>query len=185
MYISESGSGSPVVLLHGAPSKTTYFAALADVLAPRARVLAPEFPGYGRTPRLAGAYSIARANALLEDALLSRGVAECAVLGYSLGGYRALLLALSGRVRVTRLYLLSGHAGLTPEHAGSMGGYLHLLRDPASDLRGMWRSYMLPPGFAESHPAEAADVTSWIDAVPRGVLADEVAAVADLRAPRT
>ena len=148
LHVTDTGSGPLVLLVHGCPSTTGYFAALVAALSPSCRVLVPELPGYGSSPPLPGEYTFARVQSMLEDEVLARGVEEVAVLGFSIGAYRALALALdSTRVRVTRLMLLSGIAGADDEVRERYRQLAGMARNGV-DVSSQWLDMMAAPGFA-------------------------------------
>ena len=104
-----------------------------------------------------------------------------ALVGYSLGGWRALELALSGAFDVRLVYLLSTFtASPSPELRERYRGYAELARSPA-DLRPAVRELYLPPDFAAAHPDIHEEVTEWVNACPREVFARELDAVAEMR----
>lgn len=174
MQIHESGSGPAVVLLHGAPSPVSYFGPVVEGLASTRRVLCPVLPGYAGTAPHPGGYGLDEITRLFATELAARGVTEAAVLGYSYGAYRALALALEGSLRVTRLYLLSGFAGFDEAERAERRQLAALIRDTSIDPYPLWVQMVLPPEYAAANPEVAAEVTSWLDLVPREVLAAEV-----------
>jgi 3-oxoadipate enol-lactonase len=181
LHIEEIGSGRPLVMLHGCPGWGGLFRRTAAQLEGR-RALLPDMPGYGRSPRLDGAYSFDRVLALLEDALLERGVTEAAVVGFSVGGYRALQLALSGRVKVTELVLVAAVADLDEagrtmrrEFAGLIRGS-NTLETPV--FHKLMTDLMVPPGYPEREPARFAEVLEWLKQADIQGFADEVEALA-------
>ncbi|MFC5910014.1 alpha/beta fold hydrolase [Streptacidiphilus monticola] len=92
LTLSESGSGRPVLVLHGGGGPATV-AGLAGHLSRTAHVLTPVLPGWDGTPRpadLAGVADLARHYlSLLQD----RGLRDVAVVGSSLGGWVAAEMA--------------------------------------------------------------------------------------------
>lgn len=184
MAIRTMGTGRDVLLVHGLPSPPDHLVPLARAIATaggRAHVV--DLPGYGRSPAMAGEYTMARALAALEDALLDRGIRDLDVVGYSGGAYRAFGLALSGRVRVGRVVALAGMAGLDAEVVGPYLGMADAL-DAGVDFGGVMAARLLSPAFARQNPDAAAEVNAWIDAAPRAVIAQEMRAMAraeDLR----
>jgi pimeloyl-ACP methyl ester carboxylesterase len=70
LHVTQRGSGSAVVLLHGTPSSPDDFDPLMADLAESHRVLVPHFPGYGRTPPDAEPASIAELVTRLEGELI-------------------------------------------------------------------------------------------------------------------
>jgi pimeloyl-ACP methyl ester carboxylesterase len=179
VVLHDQGVGPAVLLLHGSPSSAACFAPLVDALAPRHRVLVADLPGYGESPPLdAPRGDLERVRALLEDALVARGISELAVVGYSLGSYRAIQLAVSARVRVTHLVCLAGLSGLDPEGRSEFRRAAAMLRD-GFDFRPIWLARMTAPGFAETHEREAAEVMAWLDCAPRDVIIGEIEAIAE------
>lgn len=176
MFIDDVGAGPAVLVLHGAPTTVAYFRPLVEALVPTRRVLVPQFPGYGKSAAVEGQYRLESVQASLEDSLLALGVSDVAIVGYSLGAYRALALALSGRLRVNRLVLLGGFAGLAPPHAQALLAVAKTLRamrdfsDPA--FRGATARSMLAPAHAT--PGTLAAVESWLDATTPLALAAEL-----------
>jgi pimeloyl-ACP methyl ester carboxylesterase len=140
------------------------------------RVLIPDLPGYGQTPPLRP-YSLAGVQQMIEDGLLERGVREAAVVGYSMGVWRALSLAVAGRVRATKVVCLAGDAFWSDEDKALLGGFVQLLRSNAP-LPDIMPTRMVSPSFLESHPESADEVRAWLDAAPLDVIADELEAIA-------
>jgi pimeloyl-ACP methyl ester carboxylesterase len=99
MFIREYGSGRAVLMLHGAPSAPTDFDPVVLRLLTTRRVLLPDMPGYGKSPYEPN-LSIPRSVELIDQELISRGIEEVSVIGFSMGAWRALLLALDGKTRV-------------------------------------------------------------------------------------
>jgi pimeloyl-ACP methyl ester carboxylesterase len=178
LFIGESGTGPAVVLLHGAPSSVAYFEPLVAALKSKWRVLVPEFPGYGPTPARP-----ARSHSVIEELsaeLAELGVAEAAVVGFSLGAYRALQLALHGKPKVSALFLMGGFAALAQAHRDGMRataqGLAALPDFQLPSLRRQVASMMLAPDYAARHPESLDAVESWLDATTPAALAAELTA---------
>jgi 3-oxoadipate enol-lactonase len=179
MYIFERGKGDAVVLLHGA-NPVSYFDELVAALAPSHRVLVPHLPGWSESPPLSDGQSFEATNAALREALRQAGVRRVAIVGYSLGGHRALDLALSGAFEVSCVYLLSTFtASPSDEVRERYHQYAELARSPA-DLRDAVRDLYLPSAYAAAHPEVHEQVTEWVHACPRDVFARELDAVAHI-----
>lgn len=184
MFIDEHGHGPAVVLLHGILGYTLGFAPLVTRLQARRQLLIPDLPGYGRTAAVEGRYEFARVNTLLEDELLARGVRECAVVGHSAGGYRAILLALGARVKVTHLVTLGGVAGIDAPEREAFRDLARQIR-AGFDLKKVIVDLVTVPGFAERHPSDACDLLAAAAAAPDALVCAEYDAFAgapDLRA---
>ncbi|OZD68875.1 alpha/beta hydrolase [Rhodococcus sp. 05-340-1] len=104
VHYVESGSGHPVVLLHGSgPGATgsTNFSPNTDALAEHFRVIAPDMPGWGHsdTPGEAG-YD--HPNTLIE-LLDELGIDSAALVGNSMGGVTSIATAINHPERVSHL----------------------------------------------------------------------------------
>jgi pimeloyl-ACP methyl ester carboxylesterase len=111
--VSDVGTGSPVVLLHGlACGKRVWFHQIR-ALRRRFRVIAYDQRGHGETdaPSAATDYSAAHLARDLPGVLDALGIERAAIVGFSLGGGPALALAASKPERVSRLVLADVGAG--------------------------------------------------------------------------
>jgi pimeloyl-ACP methyl ester carboxylesterase len=101
----DTGSGPPVILLHGQPGNAGDWQPVTERLRERLRVIAPDRPGYGRTGGRAGGF---RDNAAAVGALLDRLGIESAVLAaHSWATGAALAAAIEFPERVRSLVLAS------------------------------------------------------------------------------
>ncbi len=186
MHVEESGRGRAVLLLHGAPSSTADYAPLVAQLQGDHRVLVPELPGYGRSPRIAGKFSYAAVQEAVEGELLRRDIREVSVVGFSLGAYHALSLAARGNVRVTHAFLLGGWACIDDAGRAALREFVVMLRGGADhrsdDFRPVFVTRFLSPRF-QNDPKAIAAVTAWAQVTTPDVLADELEAAltADVR----
>ncbi len=171
-----------VVCLHGQFLDGRSYDALSARLASSWRVLVPDLPGYGKSP-LPSPYSLEGVRSAIEQDLDARGIGEVAVVGWSIGCYHALALALAGRVRVSRMVLLGPIAGADAETRSVFAGYARSVVAGMDFVEAMM-GLALPAGWADAHPAEAALLRARIGEASRATLAtelDAVARIADLR----
>jgi 2-succinyl-6-hydroxy-2,4-cyclohexadiene-1-carboxylate synthase len=112
--VTERGSGTPLLLLHGFTGTGASWADHLDAFAERARVLAPDLPGHGRTPVTAtqAAMTVEATADALATLLRERGAMPAHVLGYSMGARVALRLAVAHPSAVEHLVLESPSAGI-------------------------------------------------------------------------
>ena len=179
LHIEGYGAGPAVVLLHGSPSSPDDFAPLVDRLARHRKVLIPHLPGYGRTGWVPQPYSLERVITGVEACLMKEGVSRAAFVAFSGGAYKAVAIALRGRIAASWMVLFAPVLGLD---ANSAQGYRDLAaaaRAGAFDPRPSWLERMASPGFAARDPAGAARVLAWLDAAPRALIYDELVAMAD------
>ena len=80
--VLEAGSGPPVVMLHGNPDNADEWRGVIARLAARHRCIAPDFPGYGRSPEPPASftYSLADQVRFVDAVLLAMRVADPVVL---------------------------------------------------------------------------------------------------------
>lgn len=124
----------PLVALHGWLDNAGSFAALAPLLAPHHRVIALELPGHGHSDQLpAGAsyHYLDHVRAVLA-ALNALELPRCRLLGHSLGGGVASLVAAAAPERIERLWLIEGLGPLGDDGAHTLQRYRDALaRSPA------------------------------------------------------
>jgi len=100
------GTGPTMVLVHGLGGSHTNWAAVGPGLATRARVVAPDLAGFGRTP-LAGRAATVEANRQLLDRFLDAVTDTPAILvGNSMGGLIAMMEAARHPSKVAALVLV-------------------------------------------------------------------------------
>jgi 2-hydroxy-6-oxonona-2,4-dienedioate hydrolase/4,5:9,10-diseco-3-hydroxy-5,9,17-trioxoandrosta-1(10),2-diene-4-oate hydrolase len=110
LFVTEAGSGDPVVLLHGGgPGATgvSNYSRNIDVLADRFRVIVPDMPGYGRSSKDIDHTDPFGDLAFAVRGLLDElGIEKAHLVGNSYGGAAALRLALDRPDKVDRLILM-------------------------------------------------------------------------------
>jgi 2-succinyl-6-hydroxy-2,4-cyclohexadiene-1-carboxylate synthase len=114
LNVEQSGTGRPLLLLHGFTGSAATWAPLIGALPPHFHVIAPDLIGHGRSdsPPDAERYHMVRCVADLQALLDALGVARADVLGYSMGGRVALHLAAAAPERVGALVLESSSPGI-------------------------------------------------------------------------
>ncbi len=132
LFVHRTGSGAPLVLLHGMGESRVGWRPVMDGLARNREVLAIDLPGFGSSPALPGHVAPTAANlaAAVQTTVDRLGVGDYAVAGYSLGARVALDLARNPRVRAviaigpdglgTPLERLQGYLGLLAGRAVAM-----------------------------------------------------------------
>jgi pimeloyl-ACP methyl ester carboxylesterase len=98
---SRSGSGEPLVLIHGVGHRRQAWNPVVDLLARSYEVYAIDLAGFGESPGLPDGmtYSMDNACQNLADNFANWGIENPHVVGNSLGGALALELAARGQVR--------------------------------------------------------------------------------------
>jgi pimeloyl-ACP methyl ester carboxylesterase len=131
LYAEESGSGTPVVLLHGLGESTFTWRKIIPALAASHRVVALDLKGFGRSEKpLDQAYSADDQAALVAAFLDKRGLTGVTLVGHSFGGTvalrTALALAAHDPSRIARLVVISA-----PAFPHAVAPYLDLVETPA------------------------------------------------------
>jgi 3-oxoadipate enol-lactonase len=113
--VHEVGRGHPVVLMHGLLTNSRVWAPVTDALAGSHRTLAVDAPGHGASPRRPIGFTLEdEVDALI--AWADRAVAEPAVwIGHSMGGMKAMRIALARPDLVRGLVLVSTQPYAEPD----------------------------------------------------------------------
>jgi pimeloyl-ACP methyl ester carboxylesterase len=107
----DTGTGPPVVLVHGLADDLGVWHDTIAALAKHHRVIALDLLGFGRSAKPLVEYRAATEVDVLDGLLARLHVTHATVVGNSLGGWVAALLAVRRRARVARLVLVDA-AGL-------------------------------------------------------------------------
>jgi pimeloyl-ACP methyl ester carboxylesterase len=125
LAIGEQGDGDePLVLVHGAGTSSAIWRRAMGPLVEGRRVVAPDVPGYGGSPPAGRGFALEEVTERLADGLEEAGVpAPYDLVGHSMGGGIAILLAARHPERVRRLVLVApaGMAALPRAVAGLLG----------------------------------------------------------------
>jgi pimeloyl-ACP methyl ester carboxylesterase len=165
-----SGSGEPLLLLHGIGSTHADFVALRPRLDAQYQVLAPDLPGFGGSAPLPVRPTIAAIADALEADLDAFGLDRVHVLGVSLGARVALELAVQGRTGSVVAISPSG-LNLPPERlfqGAAMGTARVLVRGlrPVLDIAARYqlsRALLLTGLRSAPWLAEEAEVRAMVD----------------------
>ena len=102
LHVIEAGQGAPLVLLHGLFGSARNWGAMQKALAAEYRVVALDLRNHGASPHAPGMAYAAQAEDVAET-LAALGFERAAVLGHSMGGKVAMMLALTRPDLVERL----------------------------------------------------------------------------------
>ena len=102
-----TGSGPPVVLIHGMLNSSRHWQAVAERLAGGYTVVAPDLIGHGDSAAPRGDYSLGAHAASIRDLLAAIGIERATIVGHSLGGGVAMQFFYQFPQRVERLILVS------------------------------------------------------------------------------
>ncbi|RMH22410.1 MAG: alpha/beta fold hydrolase, partial [Acidobacteria bacterium] len=109
VYLLDEGAGPPVLFLHGNPDSAELWRGVIDRLAGRCRCLAPDLPGFGRTPAPADFdCSLPRLAAFVEELVQALDVeAPLDLVVHDFGGPYGLAWAVEHPDRVRRLVAIN------------------------------------------------------------------------------
>jgi len=102
-HVALAGDGPPVLLLHGWPQHWYLWRDVIPLVAPHARVIAPDFRGFGWSEIPNDGYEKTRLAADVVALLDQLGVEEVTVAGHDWGGYVGFLLATEHPSRIRGL----------------------------------------------------------------------------------
>jgi esterase len=92
LNFTEIGDGPPLVILHGLYGSSRNWAGIAKTLSGQRRVIAVDLPNHGASPWLEAISYEALADAVAEF-ISGHDLTGCALLGHSMGGKTAMVLA--------------------------------------------------------------------------------------------
>lgn len=113
---TDTGTGAPVVFLHGFPHNRSLWAPQLSALFPFVRCIAPDLRGFGESPPRPP-YSMDRYADDVASLLDTIGVARAVIVGVSMGGYVAFAMWRRHRARVRALLLADTRSGADDEAA--------------------------------------------------------------------
>jgi pimeloyl-ACP methyl ester carboxylesterase len=116
LHFDQSGSGTPLLLIHGFPFDNRSWEGQLKALSRRAHVLAPDLPGFGDSPAGKPPYTMERYAEDCVAVLDGLDITEPVVVGgLSMGGYIALAFVRHFPERVAGLLLASTRPGADSE----------------------------------------------------------------------
>src|SRR2546430_15835593 len=113
-HVEQSGSGPPVLLLHGWGVSSALFQPTMAGLKHAFTLIAPSSPGFGATPPPPTAWSVNDYAVWVAHVLDSLNIRQAHLIGHSHGGRVAIKLASQWPERVIKL-VLADSAGIRPK----------------------------------------------------------------------
>lgn len=164
--IVTTGEGPDVILLHGYPVGPPSVQPIADALKDSYRVHSIDMA----TVVIPDEDSVE----LLESTILNAGLEGASLIGHSLGAYRALLLAIRGRVALRSLVTIGA---LTSLPAETLSSYDHLADELDAgrlDIVSVATPLWFGAPYLEANPDITETVRSWLDALGDAVIAAQI-----------
>lgn len=119
VHILECGQGEPVLMLHGGNAFAALWEPLLNLLQPHLHLYAPDRFGCGLSEAIDYNKIDLKKMAItfIDDFLEINKIEKISLIGNSLGGYWALLYAMTRPERIHKIALIGAPAGLTPPPA--------------------------------------------------------------------
>ena len=163
LHYTKTGSGFPLILLHGNGEDRSYFEHQLPVFSKTHTVYAVDTRGHGKSPMGTAPFTLSQFADDLYDFMNENEIGQADLLGFSDGGNIALLFALRHPERVRRLILNS--ANLFPEglcswlHESFLQSYEEVCSSDEPDAP--YRAALLELMINEPHidPAELSALT--------------------------
>jgi pimeloyl-ACP methyl ester carboxylesterase len=158
LRVAESGSGQPVLLIHGLFVDHSSWDLVMPELAEHFRVVAPDLPGFGaseKPPSSRFAYGIDAFTEAIADLFAGLELGRAALVGHGLGGAIALTLAARHPELVSRLALVDplcyGTGRRTRAHLALLpliGGLVFKQLWGSGTFRAHFQEVLLGPGVS-------------------------------------
>lgn len=110
----EGGKGPPVLLLPSAAGRATEYLEIIPLLEKEFHLYAVDYPGFGRSDPLLMVEKQGDLASFVAAWMDAVGLAQCRLVGFSMGGWVALSIVLSRPERISRLALIGTTAGKIP-----------------------------------------------------------------------
>jgi triacylglycerol lipase len=164
IHYVESGSGPPVVLLHGLGSDFRTWRLAIPALATDFHVYAIDQLGFGQSDKPEMSYRVGTLADSLDGFLKAANIEHASIVGNSLGGWVAALFTISHADRVDKLVLVDS-AGYGEDSTDLVRDYLSQL-DPATVAAVERFLSAMSPG--DQRALEAAAASYFARRAPRG-----------------
>jgi len=160
------GHSAPVVALHGLTASHLNFIGIAERLAGRSALFAPDLRGRGDSDKPEGPYGMAQHARDVAVAMRSMGLGPSIVVGHSMGAFAATALAAQEPSLVSGLVLIDGgYVPDTPAGASAGQNLNAALALRISQLRQAYPSRQAYREFWRTQPHFPADEWNpWVEA---------------------
>jgi 3-oxoadipate enol-lactonase len=158
LFVSDSGTGRPVVLVHGLGWSHALWHRVISQLSGRYRVIAGDTRGHGGSSKPAGPYTMRQLASDWAGVFDACNVDSCALIGLSQGGMIAMSLAAEMPERVAALGLLATAAHFSDDAWKGMEERGKIAREMGTQAAAEQTAKSLfSPGFAAAHSSLVKD----------------------------
>ncbi len=154
--IHYGGEGRLVLLVHGLSGSAVNWASMAEGLTEYGRVLAPELPGFGRTPPAGRSASVEGQATLLAQFIRRESDGAALVIGNSMGALSSIILAGRNPELVDRLVLINPPAP-TSSLKGMSSVWKGMFFNLMPGLNRLWLAWLRRQGTAEQRTSAGID----------------------------
>jgi 3-oxoadipate enol-lactonase len=158
LYVEEHGDGEPLLLLAGLGQAAWAWRYQVPVFAKRFRTIVYDQRGTGRSRVPVEPYGIGE---LADDAAEILGGRAAHIVGFSMGGYVALMLALAQPELARSLVLAgtgAGGPGRVPRPSHVRAAFENARGLPPEEFGRETMPYTFSPGWPESHPERFEEI---------------------------
>jgi len=110
----EAGAGETVLILPGLGTSIDYWQFVIPALASHYRVVAVDLPGFGKSDKPDASYELSWITDQVVAFMDAKGIGRASIIGGSMGGHVALMLALNHPERVSKLVLMGSVGNWEP-----------------------------------------------------------------------
>jgi pimeloyl-ACP methyl ester carboxylesterase len=162
MHYTITGSGQPLVLLHGFPNDSSAWNDIVPALSAGYRIILPDLPGAGKSPLPQEPLTMSYMAAAVIGILDKEGIDKAVIAGHSMGGYTAMQIAAMAPDRIKGLSLIHSLASAdSEEKKANRRKAIALIRKGDKEkemfLKGMAQN-LFAQAFAERKPGAVKEV---------------------------
>lgn len=157
---SDTGSGPPVVLLHGLLMDRSMFDHQIDALSDSYRIVTVDAPGHGESPGRPAGFTLADEARVLSVLATQLGIDRAVWGGHSMGGMKAASLAIDDPQRVRALILIDASA--RPENPDMLPQYEAMFEVAKQDGVSHDLAQMAFAILSTNEFAQSSDGQRWV-----------------------
>jgi pimeloyl-ACP methyl ester carboxylesterase len=152
IFYKKSGSGLPVVLLHGFPMHCDVWNAYSEKLSNSFTVYTPDLPGFGNSPMLPGDFNLQDVAERMIRWIKEMEIVRPSIIGHSMGGYVALEMVRKAPELFSGLGLFHSTAMAdTPEKKDSRTKVIQFINE--NGVLAFTSNFIQPLFADQNHPA--------------------------------
>jgi len=163
---SGEASGKPVIAAHGITANAFSFGSLADELAGRVDLIAPDLRGRAASGKVGGPYGLATHADDLVALMDHLGIGQATIVGHSMGAFVAVFAAVRHPQRVKSVLLVDGGVSFGPLPPDTdVDAVLEAVIGPA--IRRLQMTFETEQSYVDfwrAHPSLRDEWSPWLEA---------------------